>query len=174
MIKEFEFYHGVVFVKLIHGVDKNISFKPYPTDSNASYVINDNIGIYIKHSAKRMSPWRFSLQKIHQDEILKMKNELAEVFVLLVCGEDGIVTLSFDDLKKVLNDVHGEVEWISASRSPRKEYTVNGSDGTLGHKVGNNDFPKRILEAKATIEINKLSQAGTETGKKVKKRFSWF
>jgi hypothetical protein len=147
MIKEFEFYHGVVFSKLIHGSEKEILIKQYPTESNASYVLNNDIGLYIKHSTKRMSPWRFSLQKIHQDEILEMKNKLREVFIILVCGEDGLVTLSFDELKKILNDVHGDVEWISATRNPRKEYTVKGSDGSLGRKVGKSDFPKKILEA---------------------------
>lgn len=148
MIKEFEFYHGAVFARLIHFSNENISIKSFPTESNASYVINDKIGLYIKHSSKRMSPWRFSLQKVHQDEILQMKNSLTEVFLILVCGEDGIVTLSFSELKMVLNDVHGEVEWISASRNPRKEYTVKGSDGALGRKVGKSDFPKRIFEVK--------------------------
>ena len=69
MIKEFEFYHGVVFTKLIHSSKKCISIKSFPTSSNASYIYNENIGIYIKHSTKRLSPWHFSLQKIHLDEI---------------------------------------------------------------------------------------------------------
>ena len=94
-----------------------------------------------------MSPWRFSLQKVHQDEILEMKNQLPEVFLVLVCGDDGVVVLNFNDLKQVLNEVHEEVEWISASRSPKKEYTVKGSDGSLGRKIGKSDFPKKVLEA---------------------------
>lgn len=146
MIKEFEFYHGVVFTKLIHCSKNSISIKSFPTTSNASYVYNENIGIYIKHSTKRLSPWRFSLQKIHQDEIVQMKNQLKEVFLVLVCGDDGIVTLSYNELKQILNEVHEEVEWISASRKPNKEYTVKGSDGELGRKVGKNDFPKKIFE----------------------------
>jgi len=145
MIKEYEFYHGVVFTKLIHNCPSNISIKPYPSDSNASYVLNGNIGIYIKHSAKRLTPWRFSFARVHQDEILDMKNKLGQVFLVLVCGEDGIVTLSFEELKKILDDNHGEVEWISASRNPNQEYNVNGSDGGLGRKVGKSDFPKKIF-----------------------------
>jgi hypothetical protein len=93
-----------------------------------------------------MPPWRFSLNKIHQDEILQMKNQLIEVFLVLVCGDDGIVTLSFAELKKILNDSHEEVEWISAYRPPNKEYTVKGSDGDLGRKVGKSDFPRKILK----------------------------
>jgi hypothetical protein len=145
MIKEYEFYHGVIFTKLIH-FGNNISLRPYSDDANASYVLNDSVGLYIKHSAKRLSPWNFSFQKKHQDEILEMKSHFGKVFLLLICGEDGVVTLSFDELKKMLDEDHGQVEWISASRTHNKEYTVKGSDGGLGRKVGKNDFPKKIFE----------------------------
>lgn len=147
MIKEFEFYHGVVFTKLIHCNNKSISIKSFPTASNASYIYNEDIGIYIKHSTKRLSPWRFSLQKIHQDEILQMKNQLKEVFLILVCGDDGVVTLSYDEFKQILDDVHEVVEWISVSRNPNKEYTVKGSDGALVRKIGKSDFNKKLLKA---------------------------
>lgn len=147
MIKEFEFYHGVALSKLVHSSDEPIALQLYPSSSNASYILNNNIGLYIKHSTKRMSPWRFSFQKLHQDEISQMNNKLNKVFVLLVCGEDGIVTLSFDELKTILDETHEDVEWISASRTPKKEYTVKGSDGGLKHKIGKNDFPKKILES---------------------------
>ena len=147
MIKEFEFYHGVVFTKLIHSSKKCISIKSFPTSSNASYIYNENIGIYIKHSTKRLSPWHFSLQKIHQDEIVQMKNQLREVFLVLVCGKDGIVILNYNELKQILNEVHDEVEWICVSRNPNKEYTVKGSDGALGRKVSKNDFPKKIFSS---------------------------
>jgi hypothetical protein len=145
MIKEFEFFHGVVFTKLIHSSIGTVSITRYPTEGNSSYIINEKIGLYVKYSAKRMSPWRFSMQKEHQDELLSMKNQLMEVFLLLVCGKDGIVTLSFEEVKQILNDAHGDVEWISASRNPRKEYTIKGSDGKLSRKVGKTDFPSKIV-----------------------------
>lgn len=146
MIKEFEFYHGTIFTRLIHNYGEPVIIRPYPTSSNSSYILNDTIGLYVKYSSKRMSPWRFSMQKLHQDEILQMKNQLSEVFILLVCGEDGIVTLSFDELKQILDHAHDETEWISATRNPRKEYTVKGSDGKLSKKIGKSDFPKKIVE----------------------------
>lgn len=145
MIKEYEFYHGVVFSKLVSNSNDNIIIKSFRSNSNGFYVLNNDIGIYIKYSTKRLTPWRFSFQKIHQDEISQMKNELQNVFILLVCGEDGIVTLSFSELKTILNEIHEEVEWISASRTPNKEYTIKGSDGTLKQKIGKNDFLKKLL-----------------------------
>lgn len=130
---------------------------------NSSYILNDKVGLYIKYSAKRMSPWRFSMQQEHQDEILEMKNNLSEVFLLLVCGEDGIVTLGFNELKVILNDAHSAVEWISASRNPRKEYTIKGSDGKLARKVGKTDFPKKVFE----FNLNNMGE------QKEDQQFTW-
>lgn len=146
MIKEFEFYHGAVLANLLHGSGQSITIEPFPSESNASYIVNRNIGLFIKHSIKRMSPWRFSFAKEHQDEILGMKNKLGEVFLLLVCGEDGIVALNFEELKKVFNETHGPVEWISVSRNKNTEYTIKGSDGSLGHKISKKDFPRKLFQ----------------------------
>ena len=150
MIKEFEFYHGAVLSRLAHA-DQPVSLKLYPTRSNASYVINDKVGIFVKHSSKRMSPWGFSFNKTHQDEILEMKNKLEQVFILLVCFDDGIVTLNFDELKKVLDDIHRAVEWIRVSRNPREKYSVSGSDGILKFKIGGNEFPGKILKTFSAV-----------------------
>ena len=146
MLKEFEFFHGVVFARILHG-GKNIpaNIKSYPTPDNASYVVNNEIGSYIKYSSKRMSPWRFSFEKEHQDEILKLKNEFGEVYTILVCNDDGIVCLCFKELKEVLDSQHDIVEWISVARGPRERYAVKGHDGRLRFKVGNSDFPKKIF-----------------------------
>lgn len=146
MIKEFEFFHGVVFARILHGGKKLVSIKNYPTSSNASYVIDDNIGIYVKYSSKRMSPWRFSFQKEHQDEILEMKNKFGEIYIILVCNDDGIVCLNFDELKNILDHKHEKTEWISVARGPREKYEIKGSDGKLLLKIGNSDFPTKIFK----------------------------
>jgi hypothetical protein len=146
MIKEFEYHHGIVFSRILHFFEENVCVRPYPSQDNASYVINDNIGIYIKYSTKRLTPWRFSFLKRHQDEILDMKNKFGSVFLLLVCNNDGIVALSFDDLKSILNEAHDEVEWISVSRHRREMYSVSGSDGDLKFKIGRSDFPAKLFK----------------------------
>lgn len=146
MIKEFEFYHGIIFSRILHATQKEVLIKLYPTPDNASYVLNDKVGIYIKYSTKRLSPWRFSFQKRHQDEILEMKNKIGEVFLLLVCNDDGVVALSFNEVKQILNESYEEVEWISATRGKRQMYSVKGSDGKLKFKIGNDDFPEKLFK----------------------------
>jgi hypothetical protein len=162
MIKEFEFFHGTIFTKLIHEAKIPLTFETYPTPDNASYILNGKTGIYIKYSTKRLSPWRFSFQKRHQDEMLEMRNKYGEVYLLLVCNDGGIVALSSKDLKEILNETFKPIEWISVARMHRKMYTVKGSDGDLGYKIALADFPKNV--------INSL----TEKRVPGKGLFSWF
>src|SRR5882762_6393774 len=136
MINEFEFYHGVTFARMVHATQRELSIKPYSASDNATYVVNGAIGVYIKYSSKRLSPWRFSFQKRHQDKILEMKRDIGEVFLLLVCNDDGVVVLTFDELKQILSESTEAVEWISATRNRMQMYSVKGSDGKLSFKVG--------------------------------------
>jgi len=89
----------------------------------------------------------FSFNQSHQDEILEIKNRIGEVFLLLVCFDDGIVTLNFDELKIILDEIHQKVEWVRVSRNPREKYSVKGSDGKLKFKIGGNEFPRKIFNA---------------------------
>ncbi len=154
MIREFEFYHGAVFTCLLHGMPREVSIQLFPTQDNASYVIDNKIGIYIKYSSKRLSPWTFSFQSRHQDEIAEMKNKIGFAFVLLVCNDDGVVVLSFEELKQILDQSNGGTEWISVARNRREMYSVKGSNGKLQFKIGKNDFPSKIF--------NRINQSPTK------------
>jgi hypothetical protein len=145
MTGEFEFYHGAVLVKIVQS-DKKTTINSYPSHSRSSYVVNSNIGLYIKHSSNRLSPWSFSFSKSHQDEIDAMQRELGSVYIAFVCGKDGIACLSYDEFKMVLNDIHDDYEWVRISRRPREKYAISGSDGKLKVKIAHNHFPERIFE----------------------------
>jgi len=145
MVREFEFYHGAALARLIHG-RKNISIQQYSAaTSNASYVINGQIGLYLKHSTSRLSPWVFTFKKEHQDEIEEMRAALDDVFVVLICGKDGMACLSHEELKLALDDDHGVVEWLRAARRTREKYAISGSDGRLKTKIGENEFPSKVI-----------------------------
>jgi hypothetical protein len=144
-IKEYEFFNGVVLNKIIRK-GKPVKIDTFPCSSKNAFAINDKVGLYIKYSKKPTTPWRFSFLKLHQDEIKVMKEVLDEVFVIFVCQKDGFACLSYDELKKVLDEQHDEIEWISASRLKRESYTLKGSNGKLKFKINDNAFPKRIFE----------------------------
>jgi len=102
MISEFEFFHGAVLARVLHGSKRSVSLAPYSPLDNAAYVINGKTGIYIKYSSKRLSPWRFSFQKRHCDMIAKMRNDLGYAVVALVCHDDGIVALGIGDFQQIV------------------------------------------------------------------------
>jgi hypothetical protein len=145
MIKEFEFFHGLVFAHILHGTQRRLSIKPFQSISNASYVVNERIGIYIKYSAKRMTPWRFTFMKDHRQEIDLLKSNFKKVFLVLVCNDDGLVCLSYSEVKKLLDNRHDAIEWISATRHKGEMYWVKGSNGDLDFKIGQNDFLDKIF-----------------------------
>jgi len=145
VINEFEFYHGVAFARMLHATQQELAIKAYTASDNAAYVLNGSIGIYVKYSSKRLSPWRFSFQQRHRDRIVEMKKGLRSVFVLLVCNDDGIVILTFDEFTHVLAGVSRGTEWISATRNRRQMYAINGSEGKLGFKVGKDEFSEKLF-----------------------------
>lgn len=144
MIREFEFFHGSVFARIIHGSKTSVLIEPFENSSNALYVVNSTIGIYIKHSAQRLSPWRFTFTSAHLSDLLKMKRRFARLFVVLVCNSDGIVCIRYEELREVLGQ-HESNGWISASRRLRQMYSLKGSHGELEFKVGANEFPSKLF-----------------------------
>lgn len=149
MIRDFEFYHGLVFARILHGTQQSLCLRPYHSISNASYVVNDTIGIYIKHSSKRLTPWRFTFAKHHQKEIDHLQDVFKSVFLILVCSDDGVACLSYNELNLILSCQNDTIEWISVSRHKREMYSIKGSNGSLDFKIGKGDFPKKLFSAKS-------------------------
>lgn len=143
-INEYEFFNGVVLNTIIRK-GQNISIDSFPTSSNNAFNINNGkVGIYIKYSKKVISPWRFTFFKEHQDEIKLMSDLCKNTFLILVCNKDGIVSLNYKTLKKILDEKHDDHEWISASRLKRESYEIKGTNGKLKFKINLRDFPRDI------------------------------
>lgn len=146
MLSEFQRYHGVVLTRLVHSSPKAITIRTYSSPSNASYIIDGKVGLYVKHSTQRLPPWPFTFQKRHRDEILEMHNQLADVFIVFVCHTDGIVCLRFRELEGIVDMRHADAEWVRISRRRGEMYTVIGKQGRLERKIGDSDFPRRLIE----------------------------
>lgn len=115
--------------------------------------------ISIKYSSKRMSPWRFSFQKRHYEMIAEMQDKLGEMYIILVCHDDGAVVLRMEEFQQVVK-VDGEAaQWISAARSRRQMYLIKGSDGELEFKIGRDEFAEKIFGLTASIPESVERQA---------------
>jgi ADP-dependent phosphofructokinase/glucokinase len=149
MISELEYFHGAVFARMLHVTQQTMMIAPYSEIHNASYIINASKGVYIKYCSNRMSPWRFSFPKRHNEMILEMKRDLAEVFVILVCNDDGAVVLTFEEFQQVVKSESDTAQWISAARNRREMYLINGSDRKLEFEIGKDDFSEKIFGLKS-------------------------
>lgn len=144
-LNEYEFYNGVVLNRLIRK-GKPIKIDVFPTSGNNSFMINEKVGLYLKYSTKKISPWRFSFTKEHQEEMKIMRDLLENIYLVLICGKDGIACIEYEELKQVLDEYYEEVEWVSASRLKREQYSIKGSNGKLDFKIADTDYPRKIFE----------------------------
>ncbi len=146
MSHEFEFYHGIALCRIIHN-NLHTAIRLYSEKGNSSYVVNDNIGIFIKYSAYRMSPWHFTFTKKHCEELFEMIQTLKSVFLVLVCKNDGIVCLNVEEIRNLLDNVLAKPQGISVSRKPREKFRVKGGrDDKLKFNIADNEFPSKIFE----------------------------
>jgi hypothetical protein len=154
-------FHGSAFKELIDGLaslENQIYYNITPTNETRSgYVIEAifknqvstqpiKLGLYIKHSSKRRSPWRYSFKAAHQMEMDLLKNDCDEMFLILVAGNDGIASINYATLKEILDENFDEDEWISLSRKSNQSYRVAGSNGRLKTTLAKNTFPNLIAD----------------------------
>ena len=136
MLDEYEFYQGVVLRQLAVENDQSISFRPLVREGRINaFVVNGRIGVYVKHSSKRMSPWRYSFNIEQAADLLDLEQKFPDSFVVFVCGTDGLVTLSFADLHKIVSFQESQNAWVSVSRPPRAQYDLAGNRGELKYKI---------------------------------------
>lgn len=151
MIDQYHFYHGAALREICANSTKPVAIeyinKKLDQDSHNfnTYIVNNKVGVYIKHSTSRAKAWSFSFIKEHQDTILDLYEIYGNVVVLLICHDDGIVGLNFEELKEILDDNHEDIESIRIKRRKRELYKVSGTDGKLKYKVAHNDFLEKIL-----------------------------
>ncbi|WP_029585066.1 hypothetical protein [Bradyrhizobium sp. URHD0069] len=136
MLDDYEFYQGAVLRRLAIESDYSISFRPFVREGRINaFVVNGRVGVYVKHSSKRMSPWRFSFNIDQAADLLDLEHKFPDSFVVFVCGTDGLVTLSFADLHTIVGFQESENAWVSVSRPPRAQYDLAGNRGEMKYKV---------------------------------------
>jgi hypothetical protein len=136
MLDDYEFYQGVVLRQLAVEADYSISFRPFVRQGRINaFVVNGRVGVYMKHSSKRMSPWRFSFNIEQAADLLDLEQKFPDSFVVFVCETDGLVTLSLADLHTIVDFQQSDNAWVSIARPPRTQYELAGNKGELAYKV---------------------------------------
>jgi hypothetical protein len=147
MSDEYEFYQGVVLRQLVVNTDLFVMLRPYEKQGRINaFIVNGKIGIFIKHSAKRMSPWSFTFTLEQVSDLLDLTTDYPDTFVIFVCDDDGIVTLKVSDFYAIVNLQDTDKAWIRIERPPRTQYAVSGNRAELPFKV-----PTGILQVLETL-----------------------
>jgi hypothetical protein len=136
MPDDYEFYQGAVLRQLVVGSDISLSFRPFVREGRiAAFVMNGRVGIYVKHSSKRMSPWRFTFTIEQAADLLDLEARYPDSFLVFVCESDGVVALSFAELHSLVDFTQSDNAWVTISRPPRAQYHITGNRGELDRKV---------------------------------------
>lgn len=144
MIRDVERYHGAVLARLIRLGPGGHTIRCHELGSSC-YVVDEAVGLYVKYSAMRMSPWGFSFTDEHRQEASSLLRQVGGLCVALLCGEDGIVSLDSTEFGQVLDTSVPGVAWIRVARRRRERYSVSGSDGRLKLKVADSAFPAKLF-----------------------------
>ena len=140
---DYTFFHGSALVRLIqdHRTHGTELYK-----GNHCYLVNKKSCIYLKHSTKRLSPWHFTFLPEHLSEITDIHNSTGALFVALICNDDGICCLDYQEVSQLIMVGNmDQTKSIRVSRSTRQKYAVSGTDGKLSYKIANSDFPQKVL-----------------------------
>lgn len=136
MLDEYEFYQGAVLRRLVVEGDQSVTLRPFVRAGRiAAFVINARIGLYVKHSSKRMSPWRFTFTIEQAADLLDLEAKYPDSFMVFVCETDGLVTLPVSELHEIVDFQQSENGWVSIARPPRSQYVVTGNKGELPRRV---------------------------------------
>ena len=138
MSDEYEFYQGLVLRHLVVNSELSLFLRPFVREGRINaFAINGRVGIFMKHSAKRLSPWRFTFTIEQAADLLDLESKLPESFAVFVCGDDGLVTIDIANLHGIVSFQETEHAWVRIERSPRSQYAVAGNRAQLPYKVAN-------------------------------------
>ena len=135
MINEFKSYHGSAFAELID--ESLVPIKLFRPNllNNSYYVLDENIAFYVKHSTKRLTPWRFTFHTDHVQELANILEKHEFCFLILICGRDSIAVIEKSEILKLLPISSPSLSWVSVQTSHNTSLTIEGSAGSLKRKL---------------------------------------
>ena len=133
MIAEYERFHGAAIREIIVCVRGAVSIAALEASGRvAAYVLDGRVGVLVKHSSKRLPPWRFTFTKGSIADLLMLEHHSAGVWLVLVCGADGFLALDRSELTALTGDGSLGTPYVRVDRDRRTSYRVSGNAGPLG------------------------------------------
>lgn len=132
MIPEYERYHGVVLRELIVSAPGPVLVETRDRAGRvSSFGLNGRVNLHIKHCSKRLPPWQFTFLGGHLVEIERLERSCGSLWLALVCGIDGIVSLSSREFREITETCEDTTRFIRVDRDRGTMYRVFGNAGRL-------------------------------------------
>jgi hypothetical protein len=132
MIREFEQYHGVVLRDIVVRASGPITISARDEVGRInSFSLNGEVGLHIKHCSNRLAPWAYTFTSENFAEIEWLAAQVRSLWIALVCGWNGVVSLSLDEFLALTNSDDGRTRFIRIDRDRRTMYRVFGNAGKL-------------------------------------------
>jgi hypothetical protein len=158
MTPEYKSYIGPVLLDLLE-LAPQIELQLLSEDGRADTMLfQRNHCLMFKYSAKRITPWRYTFPKYELAELLEQRKQYPHVFIVLVCGRDGVVLLSIDEFMELIDARGSDQCWLRVDRRPRHMYRVSGNAREADRKFASG--VDRLAET-ITSEKSELSRSAS-------------
>ncbi len=135
MTHNFELYHGAVIRDLIVAANRPITIEARDGAGRVnSFLVNNEVALYLKHSSKRLPPWQFTFDDKTIDEMMNLSRQGRLLWLVLVCGQDGIMSLSLADFLNVNPPETETTSFVRVDRDRGTMYRLTGTGGKLSSK----------------------------------------
>lgn len=133
MIKDFERYHGVAVRQLVvEAGSRGVLLRAEDSKGRLnSFLLNDKVGLHIKHSSKRLPPWQFTFNDENCVELASLREHAEQILIALVCGPDGVVCLTHQEFLSLNSEQCESTAFVRIDRDKRAMYRVRGSEAAL-------------------------------------------
>jgi hypothetical protein len=130
MMAAFDRYHGSVLRQILVTKGRT-NLSVVDVSGHVDTFSADGAAFQIKHSAKRLSPWQFTYYPQNLLELNELSRRFAPVWAFLVCGDDGIVGLSLQEIASIVPMNTPVATGVRVSRTRNSMYHVSGAQSEL-------------------------------------------
>jgi hypothetical protein len=136
MPDDYEFYQGVVLRQVVTQARTPVRLGVFRTQGRVnSFILDNAIGLFIKHSSNRMPPWQFTFHSEQAREFKALAKHYKPSFAAFVCGDDGFAVVQDTDVWILVEFKSNEQAWVRIERRRRSLYSISGNRAALPTKV---------------------------------------
>lgn len=130
MIPEYKLFHGAAFAEIIDSVPGAVTIRELVDEGRmSSYILNEKVGIHLKHSAQPLHPWQFTFSAAHIRSLRDLIVTYPLSYLVLVCKTDGMTAIPIEEAIRVLGPHEASGSWLRVDRKKRQMYRVFGPEG---------------------------------------------